>query len=208
MRFLLKMLPRRFNPLHWRKLAYRDTHGLRNRAWLFDTAALLYEQKKKSWDFLLLYVDLRNFRSVNNKYSHAEGNKVLKSFYNLLESKFRTHQPTALFTKDRKCHEKDILVVREGGDEFVVFLPLGVCAPSDRERAINVINGRINSLSIKHRGILVTARVAVVASQPDNPFESFLDYFHKADRKLSLMHKNESRTISATGVDGRQKLVA
>ena len=121
MKILRKLLPKRFSPLHWRKMAYRDSHGLRNRAWLFDSAAVLYEQKKKSWDFLLLYIDLRNFRTVNNQLSHAAGNEVLKEFYALLETKFRTHQPVGSFRRDRNCHEKDILVVREGGDEFVVF---------------------------------------------------------------------------------------
>ena len=45
-----------------------------------------YEQKKKSWDFLLLYIDLRNFRTVNNQLSHAAGNEVLKEFYALFRN--------------------------------------------------------------------------------------------------------------------------
>lgn len=178
--------------MHWRKIAYQDTHGLRNRAWLFDSAALLYEQKKKSWDFLLLYIDLRNFRTVNNRFSHSAGNEVLKEFYSLLEEKFRTHVPGKSFRVDRNCHEKDILVVREGGDEFVVFLPLGVCDESKRLTATKAIKDRLDSLYVDYKGVRVTARIAVVASTPSHPFNSFLDYFHKADRQLTALHKKEN----------------
>jgi len=191
-KILRKLLPKRFNPLHWRKMAYRDTHGLRNRAWLFDTAAVLYEKKRQSWDFLLLYIDLRNFRTVNNKYSHSDGNEVLKAFYALLESSFRTHEPSASFKRERNIHEKDILVVREGGDEFVVFLPLGVCDDAKRLLATKVIKSRLEGLVVDHKGIKVTARVAMVASTPNEPYVSFLDFFHAADRKLSVIHKKES----------------
>lgn len=191
MKFLRKILPNRYNPLHWRKMAYSDTHGLRNRAWLFDTAAVLYEQKKKSWDFLLLYIDLRNFRTVNNKFSHADGNEVLKTFYALLEARFRTHQPSESFKRDRNCHEKDILVVREGGDEFAVFLPLGVCDDDKRQSATRVIKNRLDSLYIDHKGIKVTARIALETSRPTRCYASFLDFFHKADRQLTSIHKAE-----------------
>lgn len=192
MKFLRKLLPKRYSPIHWRKIAYRDTHGLRNRAWLFDSAALLYEQKKKSWDFLLLYIDLRNFRTVNNQFSHSAGNEVLKEFYNLLEVKFRTHIPSKSFTIDRNCHEKDILVVREGGDEFVVFLPLGVCDDVKHQTAVVAIKNRLDSLYVDYKGIRVTARIALVISRPSKPYPSFLDFFHKADRQLSALHKEES----------------
>lgn len=186
-----KFLPRRYNPFHWRKMAYRDPQGLRNRAWLFDNAAELYEKKKGAWDFLLLYIDLRNFKTVNDKLSHSDGNEVLKAFYDLLEHKFRTHQPGKSSLVKRKHHDKDILVVREGGDEFVVFIPLGVCDSTRRSHATRIIAERLESLYVEHKGIKVTARIALVASTPDKPFSKFLDYFHKADMQLSALHKKE-----------------
>ncbi len=189
---LRKLFPKRLNPLHWRKIAYTDTHGLRNRAWLFDSAALLYEQKKKSWDFLLLYIDLRNFRTVNNQFSHSAGNEVLKEFYKLLEAKFRTHIPGKSFKIDRKCHEKDILVVREGGDEFVVFLPLGVCDEESYRTGLNAIKGRLDGLYVVYKGIKVTARTALVSSRPTKQYDNFLDFFHAADKQLSILHKKEN----------------
>jgi GGDEF domain-containing protein len=186
-----KLLPARYNPFHWRKAAYRDAHGLRNRAWLFDTAERLYVQKKSHWDFLLLYIDLRGFREINNQFSHTAGNEVLKKFYELLEKKFRTNLPAASFKIQRNVPEKDIVVVREGGDEFIVFLPLGICDEVGRKIAIYAVNKRLEDLHISYKGVEVTARIAMVVSTSDKPFDSFLDFFIKADKKLTQLHKSE-----------------
>lgn len=188
-KILKKLLPKRYNPFHWRKAAYHDVHGLRNRAWLFDTAERLYAKKKLSWDFILLYIDLCNFRAVNNKFSHAAGNEVLKEFYELLEKKFRTHPSGTSFKIRRRVPEKDILVVREGGDEFVVFLPLGICDEIRRKTATNVIKKRLESLHVTYEGIDVVARIAMVSSSPGKPFPSFSDYFLSADKKLTELHQ-------------------
>jgi diguanylate cyclase (GGDEF)-like protein len=172
-------------------MAYFDSHGLRNRAWLFDTAERLYAKRKLSWDFILLYIDLCNLRAVNNKFSHAAGNEVLKEFYKLLEKKFRTHPPSASLKTQRHVPEKDILVVREGGDEFVVFLPLGVCDEVRRKTALNVVKKRLRSLHVTYKGIDVAARIVMVSSRPDKPFASFSDYLLIADKKLTKLHQRD-----------------
>lgn len=186
-----KIIPARYNPFHWRKAAYHDSHGLRNRAWLFDSAERLYQQKKSSWDFILLYIDLRNFKEVNNQFSHTAGNEVLKSFYDLLEKQFRTTAPAKSFKVQRNTPEKDILIVREGGDEFVVFLPIGICDSEKRGLAMQTIRNRINNLSLVYEGIDVSARIAMVSSTPGKPFDDFSSFFLAADKKLTNLHKKE-----------------
>lgn len=54
----------------------------------------------------LMYLDLNDFKSINDKYGHAEGDKSLVAF--------------ATFLKD-SLRDTDILA-RIGGDEFVAFL--------------------------------------------------------------------------------------
>ncbi|MFD2204471.1 diguanylate cyclase [Kiloniella antarctica] len=57
---------------------------------------------------LLLYLDLDNFKYVNDAYGHQEGDKVLKDFAEVLKHKTRRHDWLA----------------RLGGDEFAIFLPV------------------------------------------------------------------------------------
>ena len=54
----------------------------------------------------LVYFDLNNFKPINDKFGHAEGDKVLINFARLLEHILR---------------ESDI-VARVGGDEFVALI--------------------------------------------------------------------------------------
>ncbi|MEH6629880.1 MAG: sensor domain-containing diguanylate cyclase [Halopseudomonas aestusnigri] len=57
---------------------------------------------------LLLYLDLDNFKYVNDAYGHQEGDKVLRDFAEVLKHKTRRHDWLA----------------RLGGDEFAIFLPV------------------------------------------------------------------------------------
>ena len=54
-----------------------------------------------------IFLDLDNFKSINDRYGHATGDEVLKAFSRLCQGTFR---PTDLFA-------------RYGGEEFVVMLP-------------------------------------------------------------------------------------
>ncbi len=55
----------------------------------------------------LAYLDLNNFKTVNDVYGHAVGNEVLRAVASTLSASFR---------------RTDVLG-RLGGDEFAVFLP-------------------------------------------------------------------------------------
>ncbi|PCI51972.1 MAG: hypothetical protein COB51_01140 [Moraxellaceae bacterium] len=55
----------------------------------------------------LLMVDIDNFKSINDKYGHPAGDKILKSFSEIPES----------------CLRKSDFIARMGGEEFVVLLP-------------------------------------------------------------------------------------
>ena len=84
-----------------KELAYTDQlTGLYQRRYLYEWSdGVAYE------NLSLLYIDLDNFKCVNDNYGHMAGDKTLTTFAKLLRSSF-----------------PDNLVARIGGDEFVVII--------------------------------------------------------------------------------------
>ena len=80
--------------------------GVYNRRYLYHLADNILERaKKENFRVSLLLYDIDDFKSYNDKFGHALGDKILKE--------------TAVMIKDL-CREQDI-VARIGGDEFVVL---------------------------------------------------------------------------------------
>ena len=69
-------------------------------------SAVLEINRRRSIDSVLLYFDLDGFKSINDTFSHAEGDLALREFADLLRNVFRMSD----------------VVARLGGDEFAVFL--------------------------------------------------------------------------------------
>ncbi|GAL03717.1 sensory box/GGDEF family protein ScrC [Photobacterium aphoticum] len=86
------------------KLAYQATHdaltGLPNRKYGYEQLEdLLYRAKVRNTQFLVMFIDLDNFKHINDSLGHLAGDYILKQSSLRLQSAIR---------------EKDILV-RLGG---------------------------------------------------------------------------------------------
>ncbi|HEY5562368.1 MAG TPA: GGDEF domain-containing protein [Clostridiaceae bacterium] len=86
--------------------AYRDSMtGLENR--------LSYEKYAQNMDYkklnnlFIIYIDIDEFKTINDQYGHLEGDEAIKAFSNLLRESF-------LPGKNK--------LIRLGGDEFLVLL--------------------------------------------------------------------------------------
>jgi diguanylate cyclase len=93
-----------------RSEAQTDTlTGLNNRQSLNEKLdQLINDRRFKGRGFSLLMTDIDHFKQINDTYGHLVGDKVLKAFARLLESKTR---------------ESDF-VARFGGEEFIIILPM------------------------------------------------------------------------------------
>jgi len=98
------------------QLAYSDQlTGLANR-WSFETWATAKLAEKKYDDSItaLVFLDIDNFKHINDSYGHDIGDKVLKNFAHRLKNNVRS--------SDRKNHKSDYSIARFAGDEFVLLL--------------------------------------------------------------------------------------
>ncbi|NVD08496.1 GGDEF domain-containing protein [Vibrio sp. JPW-9-11-11] len=97
-------------------LAYRDQlTGLANR-WSFENWATdkLEEIKQNDTLTAMVFLDIDNFKSINDTYGHDVGDRVLKHFASRLRNNIRN--------KDRKTNKYDYSIARFAGDEFVLLI--------------------------------------------------------------------------------------
>jgi len=93
---------------HLNHLAHYDQlTQIPNRYLLLDRIAHLIEQaERKDNEFALLYIDLDNFKQINDTKGHVFGDRILKEVANCLKQSIRNADTVA----------------RIGGDEFVILL--------------------------------------------------------------------------------------
>lgn len=90
-----------------RQKSYRDSlTGLPNRAMFEGTLRTEFQRASSDKDFAVVFIDLDDFKLINDCYGHCEGDHVLSEFGARL----------------KHCVSCDDVVARFGGDEFVVLL--------------------------------------------------------------------------------------
>lgn len=92
-----------------KNMAYHDVlTDLPNRALFADHLNLAISQSARSGNLAaVLYLDLDNFKTINDSLGHSIGDQLLKAAANRLKS----------------CLRKSDTVARLGGDEYVILLP-------------------------------------------------------------------------------------
>jgi diguanylate cyclase (GGDEF)-like protein len=109
----------------FREQAHQDwLTGLRNRRWLArELPRLAAESRRSGRPMTVALLDIDHFKSLNDRFGHEVGDRVLQTFSSVLLATVR---------------ESDV-VVRTGGEEFAVLMP-----DTDREDAL-VCWGRIRT---------------------------------------------------------------
>lgn len=82
--------------------------GLYNRRYINDFIEMEYNRSSRTQDpFSLVYIDLNNFKRINDSLGHSEGDKVLSDIAEIIIHNIRNYD----------------LAARYGGDEFIIILP-------------------------------------------------------------------------------------
>jgi diguanylate cyclase (GGDEF)-like protein len=153
--------------------------GSYNRRFLMDIFPKLRRRSdRKARKLIVFLIDVNQFKSINDQYGHAAGDRVLQMISNALKKAFR---------------ESDY-VARWGGDEFVGIFPCR--EQSGMNEVQNRLHNEINKLSKK---VSMDVSVSVgFATYPDEGIE-LIDLIKIADRKMyvdkrALWEGNEWRT--------------
>jgi diguanylate cyclase (GGDEF)-like protein len=93
-----------------KRLSYQAEHdeltGIYNRYFLNDFVS---EHCEKENDFALIWIDLDNFKEINDEFGHGFGDQVLIALSKKLQDSIESHS--------------DTLLARNGGDEFTIVMP-------------------------------------------------------------------------------------
>ncbi len=117
-------------------LAFHDSlTGLPNRH-MFSRflAATVAQSHSRQQQFALLFLDLDNFKHVNDSLGHHAGDRLLKEITTRIRSCLEKFELLA----DRGEAEGASTVARLGGDEFIVLLP-GLTRPSEAAQIADLL---------------------------------------------------------------------
>lgn len=150
-----------------RKLAYYDSlTGLPNRqSFKANITRILQRAAKEKQRVGLLYIDLDNFKQVNDNYGHETGDQLLCIFSERLKEATR---PTDVIVNK----ESDALA-RLAGDEFVVILndlDSSINAGTVAERILSVFDGGFNVAGVSH-SVFASIGIAVFPEDAKTPDE-------------------------------------
>ena len=133
--------------------------------------------KRNKTKILLAYLDVDNFKDINDSFGHEEGDKVLKEVVKLFKSTLR---------------EIDI-ICRMGGDEFLLIFP------ESSEEDSPLIRKRIRKNLVKlnrelKRPYKISFSIGFSCYNPDNP-QSIDELIKIADKKMyeEKSSKNKKR---------------
>ena len=150
-----------------RQLGHQALHdgltGLPNRALVLDRAEQLLARNRRHPDRVAaaLYVDVDGFKTVNDTYGHAAGDRVLTVVGRRLQEVLREHDT----------------VGRLGGDEFVVLLESGAQEASPAMVAARLIDELREPIALAggERSVAISASIGIALGQRETADELLRD---------------------------------
>ncbi|MBN2625144.1 MAG: GGDEF domain-containing protein [Spirochaetales bacterium] len=140
--------------------------GLYNRLYLEEWGEAEMSRSLRTGEPLtVIFIDLNNFKRINDTFGHHEGDRVLKDIGGII----------------RRCSRNYDVCARIGGDEFIILLPA-----TSREAAqaqVSRLDGAFAEYSHKYREQRFSASFGLADSREEKAFSSLLK---KADQRLYI----------------------
>lgn len=152
--------------------------GLYNRRYFGDFVTTEYNRAVRTEEpFSLVFIDLNNFKRINDIYGHLEGDKVLKDIAEIIIHNIRNYD----------------IAARYGGDEFIIILP-----KTDEISARHNIE-RMNEMFADYSRKYTDTDFSVGFGVADSKGKSLDEIFRLADDSL-YQKKSEQKKAVETGV--------
>lgn len=161
-------------------LAYRDSlTGIHNHVYLNKYLEAFREHPTPGLKFGLMFIDLDNLKTVNDRYGHLVGNEVLKAVAEALS------------------HAKSDLLVRWGGDEFILIE--NNCEKHKLFEDANAIKRAVSELRFeKHPDLTTSISIGISYHTIENEAD-FDSIIREADEQLSKSKSAGKNTVSIKG---------
>jgi len=166
--------------IEMRTLATYDslTKVLARKAFLTNAQNIYQIHQREKNILSILYIDIDDFKNINDTYGHKIGDDVLKSFGKILQDNKR---------------ESDI-VGRLGGEEFAYILPS--TNNDGAEQFSNNLRKIVNSQTIQLNNIDLTYSISIGVSVLNNNTIDLETLIHQADEALYIAkHSGKDCTI-------------
>ncbi|MDH8679502.1 GGDEF domain-containing protein [Fusibacter bizertensis] len=146
--------------------------GIFNRRHLYQALETYHNNSNSADNFVILMMDLNNFKKVNDTFGHVAGDRVLKEFGDVLNNSCRKHD----------------LPVRYGGDEFILILP------DTSVQDVESIKNRINELFSDTMSVYKSVGLAISFGVANSVGKSIDEIMQQADDHL-YKNKEESKRV-------------
>ena len=142
-----------------RYLAFYDNlTGLANRTLFLDRLKKIIEHsERKKRSFALLFMDIDNFKQINDTMGHHAGDILLKNTADIIQNCVRKCDTVGL----KNIEAPDNLVARHGGDEFVLILSEIATPESAAIVARRLLEAIPQPQIIENQEISVTASIGI-----------------------------------------------
>ena len=165
----LERFTRRFE----KKAKKDDLTGLHRRSSLEEFLRLEFERAKRcDYNFTAIFLDLDNFKEINDTHGHLFGDVVLQDVAEQIKRNIR----------------KSDFAARYGGDEFVIILPY-----TDKKGACKVAQKILNAIK---ENTPVTASAGIKEFENE---ESVQEFLHQLDQLCYLSKKSSKGQIKVNG---------
>jgi diguanylate cyclase (GGDEF)-like protein len=145
--------------------------GVYNRAYLDQILAREFEHATRhKWPLSIAFADLDNFKTINDKFGHQAGDRILQATARILRGNTR---------------ETD-LIARYGGEEFVAVLPAtdADTARNICERIVKAFRSTAHVIGGEHAHVTISIGCATHGSQTS--FTTTADFVNAADQALYM----------------------